>query len=106
MCLLKFLWWICVILICGVLFSFSGVYFYLSFSLFLVEVLCNVQLQIFFKVYSEDGKLIFEFGEMCWMLICFVDILQDFIYVLLFVEDDNFVNYYGVDVKSLMCVVV
>ncbi|MGA4815091.1 transglycosylase domain-containing protein [Pseudomonas aeruginosa] len=44
--LLKFPWWTCVTLICGVLLSFSGAYLYLSPSLPSVEALRNVQLQI------------------------------------------------------------
>ncbi len=100
--LLKFLWWTCVTLICGVLLSFSGAYLYLSPSLPSVEALRNVQLQIPLKVYSEDGKLISEFGEMRRTPIRFADIPQDFIHALLSAEDDNFANHYGVDVKSLM----
>ncbi len=100
--LLKFLWWTCVTLICGVLLSFSGAYLYLSPSLPSVEALRNVQLQIPLKVYSKDGKLISEFGEMRRTPIRFADIPQDFIHALLSAEDDNFANHYGVDVKSLM----
>lgn len=98
--LLKFLWWTCVTLICGVLLSFSGAYLYLSPSLPSVEALRNVQLQIPLKVYSEDGKLISEFGEMRRTPIRFADIPQDFIHALLSAEDDNFANHYGVDVKK------
>ena len=92
--LLKFLWWTCVTLICGVLLSFSGAYLYLSPSLPSVEALRNVQLQIPLKVYSEDGKLISEFGEMRRTPIRFADIPQDFIHALLSAEDDNFSGAY------------
>lgn len=62
--LLKFLWWTCVTIICGLLLSFSGAYLYLSPNLPSVEALRNVRLQMPLRVYSSDNKLIAEFGEM------------------------------------------
>ncbi|SDI39555.1 penicillin-binding protein 1A [Pseudomonas panipatensis] len=100
--LLKFLWWTCVAIFCGVLLSLSGAYLYLSPSLPSVDALRNVQLQIPLRVYSSDNKLIAEFGEMRRAPIRFADIPPDFIHALLSAEDDNFANHYGVDVKSLM----
>ncbi|XEG72192.1 penicillin-binding protein 1A [Pseudomonas sp. abacavir_1] len=100
--LLKFLWWTCVTLFCGVLLGLSGAYLYLSPSLPSVDALRNVQLQIPLRVYSSDNKLIAEFGEMRRTPIRFADIPPDFIHALLSAEDDNFANHYGVDVKSLM----
>jgi len=100
--LLKFLWWTCVTIICGLLLSFSGAYLYLSPNLPSVEALRNVRLQMPLRVYSSDNKLIAEFGEMRRTPIRFAEIPQDFIHALLSAEDDNFANHYGVDVKSLM----
>ncbi|MBO3278176.1 penicillin-binding protein 1A [Pseudomonas schmalbachii] len=100
--LLKFLWWTCVTIFCGLLLSFSGAYLYLSPSLPSVDALRNVRLQMPLRVYSSDSKLIAEFGEMRRTPIRFSDIPQDFINALLSAEDDNFANHYGVDVKSLM----
>ncbi|MCY1262522.1 Penicillin-binding protein 1A [compost metagenome] len=100
--LLKFLWWTCVTIFCGLLLSFSGAYLYLSPNLPSVEALRNVRLQMPLRVYSGDDKLIAEFGEMRRTPIRFSDIPQDFIHALLSAEDDNFANHYGVDVKSLM----
>ena len=100
--LLKFLWWTCVAIFCGVLLSLSGAYLYLSPNLPSVDALRNVQLQIPLRVYSSDNKLIAEFGEMRRTPIRFADIPPDFIHALLSAEDDNFANHYGVDVKSLM----
>ncbi len=54
--LLKFLWWTCVTIICGVLLSFSGAYLYLSPNLPSVEALRNVRLQMPLRVYSADNK--------------------------------------------------
>ncbi|MDN6855592.1 penicillin-binding protein 1A [Pseudomonas sp. CAN2814] len=100
--LLKFLWWTCVTIICGLLLSFSGAYLYLSPNLPSVDALRNVRLQMPLRVYSADNKLIAEFGEMRRTPIRFAEIPPDFVHALLSAEDDNFANHYGVDVKSLM----
>jgi penicillin-binding protein 1A len=54
------------------------------------------------RVYSNDAKLIAEFGEMRRSPILFNDIPKDFIHALLAAEDDNFANHYGVDPGSLV----
>ncbi len=59
-------------------------------------------MQIPLRVYSSDGKLIAEFGEMRRTPIRFADIPPNFISALLSAEDDNFANHYGVDPSSLM----
>ncbi|MFC5694102.1 penicillin-binding protein 1A [Pseudomonas sp. GCM10022186] len=100
--LLKFFGWSFVAVFCGLLLSFSGAYLYLSPSLPSVDSLRRIQLQIPLRVYSGDGKLIAEFGEMRRSPVRFADIPPDFIQALLAAEDDNFANHYGVDVASLM----
>lgn len=100
--LLKFFWWSCVAVFCGLLLSFSGAYLYLSPSLPSVDSLRSIQLQIPLRVYSSDGKLIAEFGEMRRAPIRFADIPPEFIQSLLAAEDDNFANHYGVDLTSLV----
>ncbi|HWV10127.1 MAG TPA: penicillin-binding protein 1A, partial [Pseudomonas sp.] len=92
----------CVAIFCGLLLSLSGAFLYLSPSLPSVESLRSIQLQIPLRVFSSDGKLIAEFGEMRRSPIAFSDIPSDFTHALLAAEDDNFANHYGVDVKSLM----
>ncbi|BCR23030.1 penicillin-binding protein 1A [Aquipseudomonas alcaligenes] len=82
--------------------SFSGAFLYLSPGLPSVESLRSIQLQIPLRVYSTDGKLIAEFGEMRRSPIRFEDIPPDFIRALLAAEDDNFANHYGVDFTSLV----
>lgn len=100
--LLKFFWWSCVAVFCGLVLSFSGAFLYLSPGLPSVESLRSIQLQIPLRVYSSDGKLIAEFGEMRRSPIRFEDIPPDFIRALLAAEDDNFANHYGVDFTSLV----
>jgi penicillin-binding protein 1A len=100
--LLKFFWWSCVAVFCGLLLSLSGVFLYLSPGLPSVDALRSIQLQIPLRIYSSDEKLIAEFGEMRRSPIRFADIPHDFIRALLAAEDDNFANHYGVDFSSLM----
>lgn len=100
--LLKFFWWSFVAVISAAVLGLSGAFLYLSPSLPSVEALRSIQLQIPLRVYSSDGKLIAEFGEMRRSPIRFADIPPHFIQALLSAEDDNFLNHYGVDPSSLM----
>lgn len=100
--LLKFVCWSILAVVCGLLLGLSGAYLYLSPSLPSVEALKSVQLQIPLRVYSSDGKLIAEFGEMRRSPIKFAEIPPRFIAALLSAEDDNFENHFGVDPSSLV----
>jgi penicillin-binding protein 1A len=100
--LLKFICWSGFAVFCGLLLSISGAYLYLSPGLPSVESLRRIQLQIPLRVFSSDGKLIAEFGEMRRSPIRINDVPPDFIAALLSAEDDNFANHYGVDPSSLM----
>jgi penicillin-binding protein 1A len=100
--LLKFFWWSFVAVLCGLLLVLSGAFLYLSPGLPSVDSLRSIQLQIPLRVFSSDGKLIAEFGEMRRSPIRFADIPPSFINALLSAEDDNFANHYGVDPSSLM----
>ncbi|NWD05784.1 penicillin-binding protein 1A [Pseudomonas gingeri] len=100
--LLKFFGWSFVAVFCGLLLVLSGAFLYLSPGLPSVETLRSIQLQIPLRVYTSDGKLIAEFGEMRRSPIRFADIPPNFINALLSAEDDNFANHYGVDPSSLM----
>jgi penicillin-binding protein 1A len=100
--LLKFICWSGFAIFCGLLLSISGAYLYLSPGLPSVESLRRIQLQIPLRVFSSDGKLIAEFGEMRRSPIRINDVPPDFISALLSAEDDNFANHYGVDPSSLM----
>lgn len=99
---LKFFLWSCLTIFCGLLLSLSGAYLYLSPNLPSVDSLRSIQLQIPLRIYSNDDKLIAEYGEMRRNPISFNDIPGDFIAALLAAEDDNFANHYGVEVSSLM----
>ncbi|HHX34573.1 MAG TPA: penicillin-binding protein 1A [Gammaproteobacteria bacterium] len=100
--LLKFLFATITAVVCGLALSLSGAFLYLSPNLPSVESLRSIELQIPLRVYSNDAKLIAEFGEMRRSPILFNDIPKNFIHALLAAEDDNFANHYGVDPGSLV----
>ena len=100
--LLKFLFATITTVVCGLALGLSGAFLYLSPNLPSVESLRSIELQIPLRVYSNDAKLIAEFGEMRRSPILFNDIPKDFIHALLAAEDDNFANHYGVDPGSLV----
>lgn len=100
--ILKFFFWLILALCSVVAAGLGGTFLYLNPSQPSVESLRRIQLQIPLRVYSQDGKLIAEFGEMRRAPVRFNDIPQDFINALLAAEDDNFANHYGVDPSSLM----
>ncbi len=100
--LLKFLFATITTVVCGLVLSLSGAFLYLSPNLPSVESLRSIELQIPLRVYSNDAKLIAEFGEMRRSPILFNDIPKNFIHALLAAEDDNFANHYGVDPGSLV----
>ena len=62
--LLKFLFATLTAVVCGLALSLSGAFLYLSPNLPSVESLRSIELQIPLRVYSNDEKLIAEFGEM------------------------------------------
>jgi len=62
----------------------------------------NTRLQIPLRVYSEDLRLIAEFGEMRRSPLAFAEIPPDFIAALLAAEDDRFAQHHGVDVNGLL----
>jgi penicillin-binding protein 1A len=61
-----------------------------------------VQLQTPLRVYSRDGDLMGEFGEMRRTPIKLQELPPLFIKAVLAAEDDSFYKHHGVDVKSLM----
>ncbi|GGJ99296.1 penicillin-binding protein [Pseudomonas matsuisoli] len=94
--------WSLIAAVCGLLLCFSGAYLYLSPGLPSVESLREMRLQIPLRIYSQDDKLIAEYGEMRRSPVAFADIPPDFISALLAAEDDNFNHHHGVDPTSLL----
>ena len=84
-------------LILGVL----SVYLYLAPTLPSVESLKNIQLQTPLRIYSEDERLIAEFGEKRRQPVSYSEVPQQFYNALIAAEDENFYTHPGIDIKGL-----
>ncbi len=62
----------------------------------------NIDLQIPLRIYTEDNKLIGEFGEKRRTPITFNEVPPLFIKAMLAAEDDAFFEHSGIDIKSLI----
>ncbi|MFT3931901.1 MAG: penicillin-binding protein 1A [Spongiibacteraceae bacterium] len=80
----------------------SAAFLYLSPNLPSVDALKDVQLQTPLRVYTSDGELIGEFGEMRRTPIQLRNLPPLFIKAVLAAEDDSFYTHHGVDIASLM----
>ncbi|OUS12525.1 peptidase [Gammaproteobacteria bacterium 53_120_T64] len=85
----------------SILIIMSSLYLYLSPKLPSVETLKTVKLQTPLRVYSQDMKLIGEFGEKRRTPISFEEIPPLFVNAVLAAEDDGFYSHIGVDFKGL-----
>ena len=99
---LKFFCWLVLCAVCCLALMFSGTYLYLSPDLPSVESLKDTKLQIPLHIYSQDHKLIAEYGEMRREPLPFKKVPENFIHALLAAEDDNFLTHHGVDPASLL----
>lgn len=79
----------------------NSLYLYLSPKLPSVETLKTVKLQTPLRVYSQDMKLIGEFGEKRRTPISFDAIPPLFVKAILAAEDNDFYSHIGVDFKAL-----
>ncbi len=80
----------------------AGLYAYLSPRLPSVETLKSIQFQTPLRVYSQDLKVIGEFGEKRRTPIEFAAIPQHLVHAILAAEDDGFYRHIGVDFAGLM----
>lgn len=85
-----------------VLIAASGTFLYLSPKLPSVETLKDIQLQTPLQVYSHDGKLLGEFGEMRREPLHFDDLPPEMIEAFVAAEDSEFFNHRGVDLMGLL----
>lgn len=74
-----------------------GLYLYVKPSLPDVATLRDVKLQTPMQVFSEDGKLISQFGEKRRIPVKYEDIPQHLIDALIATEDSRFYEHPGVD---------
>ncbi len=85
----------------GILAIAAALYLYLSPKLPSVEVLKTVKFQTPMRLYSQDLKLVGEFGEQRRNPVTFEQIPPQFIQALLAAEDDRFYDHIGVDFNGL-----
>lgn len=83
--------------ICGAVLIFSGLFIYFQPRLPSIETLKEIKLQTPLLIYSNDGKLIGEFGEKRRTPINYENIPQPLIDAILAAEDSRFMQHFGID---------
>ncbi|WP_415895558.1 penicillin-binding protein 1A [Neptuniibacter sp. PT34_22] len=81
--------------------ALAGVYYHFAPKLPNTDSLKEVQFQTPLRIYSQDEKLIAEFGEKRRTPINFEEIPPQFIHALTAAEDSRFFDHFGIDVKGL-----
>lgn len=81
---------------------FSLLFAYVSLALPSVETLKRVKLQSPLAIYSHDGQLIAEFGDIRRVPVPYKNIPPDLINAVLATEDQHFYQHPGVDFLGLM----
>ena len=80
----------------------GGVYSYLSSTLPSTTNLKEVQLQVPLRIYTRDGKLMGEFGEMKRTPLKFTEVPDLMVKAVLAAEDDRYFSHPGVDYQGLL----
>ena len=83
------------------LICFGGFYIYAESQLPDVDSLKNVQLQVPLQIYSQEGRLIQEYGEKKRIPVTYDEIPQALVHALISTEDQRFFEHPGVDVMGL-----
>lgn len=82
--------------------GFVGLYLAVGPGLPDVETIKQIRLQTPMSIYSKDGQLIDEFGDIRRIPITLDQVPQDFINALLSTEDQRFYEHSGVDFKGVL----
>jgi len=93
--------WAFVSLSFALLIVVSFLYLYLESQLPDVDSLNTVQLQVPLRIYTQDGKLIQEYGEKRRIPVTYDQIPQTLVHALLATEDQRFFEHPGVDIFGL-----
>jgi penicillin-binding protein 1A len=80
----------------------AALYFHLAPTLPSTDVLKDVRMQVPLRVYSRDGMLIGEYGEMKRAPLLYKDIPEQMVKAVLAAEDDRFFEHPGVDYQGLL----
>lgn len=91
--------------VCGLL-MIAGMYFYVRPDLPSVEILKDIRLQTPLKVYTQDGKLISQFGVKKRIPLTLEQIPQPLIDAILATEDSRFYDHPGIDPVGILRAVV
>jgi penicillin-binding protein 1A len=81
---------------------FIGAYYYVAPSLPQAAELREIEVQVPLQVYSRDGRLISEFGEMKRTPVAYEDIPPLLIKAVLAAEDEHFFEHPGVDYRGVI----
>lgn len=87
--------------ICSITLIFSGVTLALLPNLPPVSEIQDIQLQVPLKIFTQDGKLIAEYGEKHRSPIAYHEIPTNFTNALISAEDNRFWEHKGVDLVGL-----
>ncbi len=104
--LFKFIGWILFTSMVGIFFLLASFFLYLTPNLPSIDQLKDVQFQIPLRIYSQDGKLISEFGEKRRNPIEIKNVPETVINAFVAAEDNRFFSHHGVDIKGLMRAVI
>lgn len=79
----------------------TAIYLYLNPKLPSVDVLRDTKLQIPLRIYSQNGKLLGEFGEKFRTPVTIEQVPAKFTQAIFAAEDDRFLSHQGVDMMGL-----
>jgi len=96
-----FLWGSLFLGVAGLL-TAGGLYLYLAPKLPDIDTLKDVRLQVPLRIYSSDGKLIAEYGEMKRIPLRYDQIPKQMIQAILAAEDNRFFEHPGVDYQGII----
>ena len=99
--LFKLLFKLGIFCFCIGLIAAASAYYYFAPQLPNVETLREIQFQTPLRIYSQDKKLIAEFGEKRRTPINYNAIPPQFVHALTAAEDSRFFDHHGIDIKGL-----
>lgn len=77
--------------------ALSGIYFYIKSDLPSVTVLKDVRLQTPMRIYTQDGKLISQYGVKRRIPVKLEDVPEKLIEAVIATEDSRFYDHHGID---------
>lgn len=103
--LLRFFRWMLILVLATTVLGIVaviGIYLYLAPQLPSTDTLKNIQLQVPLRIYSQEKKLIAEYGEKRRIPLAFKQFPDLMVKAVLAAEDDRFYEHPGVDYQGLL----